>query len=91
MSAYSAAVQLRSPELGSLDGKLLSAGEGFEILVSSPSAQHCSLHLQFFSESSFSLSGMLMLPELSLSFIARETGEWEKVALGKVVSLPSRK
>lgn len=91
MSAGASDVQLRLPSIGSLDGQLLSAGEGFEILASAASGEICSLHLQFTSTRAFAVSGMLKLQKQSISFSARETGEWEKANQAKVKSISSRR
>jgi hypothetical protein len=49
------------------------------------------MHLQFTSARAFGVAGMLKLSDQSLSFSARETGEWEKANQSKVVVLANRK
>ncbi len=90
MSGAVCEAHLRAPIIGTFTGHLVSAGEGFEFLASAVTGELCSLHLQFISSHAFAVSGMLKLSKQSLSFSARETGEWEKANQAKVVSLPNR-
>lgn len=90
MSEALCEAQLRAPSIGTFTGHLVSAGEGFEFLASAATGELCSLHLQFISSHAFAVSGMLKLPKQSLSFSARETGEWEKANQAKVFPLPNR-
>lgn len=91
MAFTSADAELRSPQLDTLRGCLLSMGEGFEFLAAAPSGQLCSLHLQFISAHSFAVSGMLKIGVHSIGFTARETDEWDRLTAAKVVPISGRK
>ena len=87
ISVVSSPVQVRSSHLGELNGQLLSCREGFELIASTRSGIICSLHLQFFEKSAFEGSGMLSMPDHSLSFAAREAGYWQRLSSAKVVPI----
>jgi hypothetical protein len=91
VSPVSCSVRVRSQQTGELEGQLLSSREGFEILASAGTSTLCSLHLQFFEKSAFEVSGMLSLQDHALSFAARESGHWQKLASAKVIPIGERR
>jgi hypothetical protein len=90
ISVVSSTVQVRSSQIGELQGQLLSCREGLELIASSDEDVICSLHLQFFERDAFEVSGMLSLRDQAVSFAARETGYWQKLPSAKVLPIRGR-
>lgn len=87
ISVVASAVRIRSEQTGELTGQLLSCREGFELIASAASGVICSLHLQFFAEAAFEISGLLSLTDHAVSFAARESGYWHKLPSAKVLPI----
>ena len=90
MSMNSAWATLSTKQLGDLEGRIVSTGENFEFLVSSPQHNLCSAHLYFTGHHEFEVSGMLTIEQHSVAFAIKDQSKWEHALQAKVVSMLGR-
>lgn len=88
---HGASVDVSSPLLGKVSGRLLTWGEGFEFISMRHSDVNCSLHLSFATRRSFEVWGIVLHPEFEFAFHAGPASQWDGRTSAKIYALRPRK